>query len=58
MVNTLYISQILTIVATAKPLSPQLWRLWRLWRQSKCGWTPLPKSVKYNLNDPLRLSFQ
>jgi hypothetical protein len=28
MVNTLHIYQILTKVATAKPLSPQLWRMW------------------------------
>jgi hypothetical protein len=36
--KTLQISQILTKVATANPLSPQLWRMWR---QSECGWTPL-----------------
>ncbi len=42
LVNTLCITQIMIKVATAKPLSPQLWRMWR---QRECGWTPLSYSI-------------
>jgi hypothetical protein len=37
-ISKLHISQIVTKVATEKPLSPQLWLMWR---QSEFGWTPL-----------------
>ncbi len=38
MVNSLHIFQILTKLATAKPLLPQLWQIRR---QRECGWIPL-----------------
>ncbi len=38
MINKLHISQIVTKMATEKPLSPQLWQIKR---QSEFGWTPL-----------------
>jgi hypothetical protein len=50
MINKLHISQIVTKVATEKPLSPQLWRMWR---QSEFGWTPQVLLMKVNFSQLL-----